>query len=141
MAYVHNPMGWVDPFGLYNGEGTRDLGVYDTHFEHNMPASQYMDTDAKQFQKANESLYNKIQSDPKFAKEFTAKYPKAFDSIKPGARGGFPSKSPSGLTWHHNNTAGQLDLVDRTDHKKFHKIYHPDGSGGRDKWGGGKKCR
>lgn len=45
------------------------------------------------------------------------------------------------MTWHHENQPGVLSLVDYNDHKSYHKIYHPDGSGGRHKWGGGKTCR
>ncbi|WP_235604823.1 hypothetical protein [Salmonella enterica] len=26
-------------------------------------------------------------------------------------------------------------------HRKYSKIYHPDGTGGRNKWGGGSGCR
>lgn len=26
--------------------------------------------------------------------------------------------------------------MDRRDHSRNHRIYHPDGGGGRDKWGG-----
>ncbi|MBJ3895234.1 HNH endonuclease, partial [Salmonella enterica subsp. enterica serovar Corvallis] len=51
------------------------------------------------------------------------------------------TESPPGLTWHHENKPGVLSLVDRLDHKTYHKIYHPDGSGGRKKWGGGTGCR
>ena len=47
----------------------------------------------------------------------------------------------TGLTWHHHNSPGKLELVDRSDYRKYHKIYHPDGSGSREKWGGGKKYR
>ena len=51
------------------------------------------------------------------------------------------SNSPPGLTWHHNDQSGLLNLVDRGDHANNHGIYHPDGTGGRDKWGGGKPGR
>ena len=42
---------------------------------------------------------------------------------------------------HHNDQSGLLNLVDRGDHANNHGIYHPDGTGGRDKWGGGKPGR
>ncbi|WP_180064260.1 HNH endonuclease [Acinetobacter sp. YH16042] len=51
------------------------------------------------------------------------------------------SNSPPGLTWHHNDQSGLLNLVDRGDHANNHGIYHPDGTGGRDKWGEGKPGR
>ncbi|XTZ40432.1 hypothetical protein ACQYRI_00930 [Salmonella enterica] len=34
-----------------------------------------------------------------------------------------------------------MKFVDRPDHRDFHKVYHPEGLGGRNKWGGGTKCR
>lgn len=56
---------------------------------------------------------------------------------KPGMSG-----SPSGLTWHHNRDVfGKLQLVDCLDHRSNHRLYHQDGTGGREKWGGGKACR
>lgn len=39
------------------------------------------------------------------------------------------------MTWHHGDAPGSLQLVDRPDHRDYHKIYHPDGLGGRNKWG------
>ena len=44
-------------------------------------------------------------------------------------------------TWHHGNKPGRLELVDYLDHKTYHKIYHPDGYGGRKAWGGGNSYR
>ncbi|MDR1463445.1 MAG: HNH endonuclease [Azoarcus sp.] len=41
------------------------------------------------------------------------------------------------MTWHHGDRLGSLKLVDRRDHKNFSKIYHPNGAGGRNKWGDG----
>ena len=45
------------------------------------------------------------------------------------------------MTWHHGDSPGSLQLADFNDHKSYHKIYHPDGTGGRNKWGGGTACR
>nr|WP_144415502.1 HNH endonuclease [Pseudomonas putida] len=55
--------------------------------------------------------------------------------------GGFSGDSPPKLTWHHGDSPGSLQVIDRLDHKTYHKIYHPDGTGGRNKWGGGTACR
>ena len=90
---------------------------------------------------ANESLHSRLQSDPEFKKEMLTKYPQAVKDVQPSSTGRFSGKSPTGLTWHHGEEPGLLRLVDRSDHKAFHKIYHPDGSGGRYKWGGGSNCR
>ncbi|WP_081336066.1 HNH endonuclease [Burkholderia vietnamiensis] len=45
------------------------------------------------------------------------------------------------MTWHHNDEVGKLNLVDGSDYGDNHGIYHPDGTGGRDKWGGGQLGR
>jgi hypothetical protein len=45
------------------------------------------------------------------------------------------------MTWHHADKPGALVLADFNDHNKFAKVYHPDGTGGRNKWGGGTGCR
>lgn len=44
------------------------------------------------------------------------------------------------MTWHHGDSPGSLQLADFNDHKSHHKIYHPDGTGGRNKWSG-TSCR
>jgi len=51
------------------------------------------------------------------------------------------SRSPPGLTWHHDETPGLLKLVDFKDHAKQQKIYHPERKGGRELWGGGEPGR
>ncbi|UYK94967.1 HNH endonuclease [Pantoea ananatis] len=45
------------------------------------------------------------------------------------------------MTWHHGDSPGSLQLADFNAHKSYHKIYHPDGTDGRNKWGGGTSCR
>jgi RHS repeat-associated protein len=140
-AYVKDPNRLVDVFGLYNGEGVRELGSYDSHHTHVLSNSEYTNSDPYHFAKGNESLHNRFQTDPKFAEAMETKYPGIKDHVAPGAKGGFSSEAPPGTTWHHSSTPGHLELVDRVDHKKYHKIYHPDGEGGRKKWGGGNVCR
>ncbi|MTK64652.1 MAG: hypothetical protein F8N15_09040 [Methanobacterium sp.] len=55
--------------------------------------------------------------------------------------GGGGAAVPSGMTWHHGDSLGSLKLVDFADHKDSHKVYHSDGKGRRNKWGGGSGCR
>ncbi|MBJ2065229.1 HNH endonuclease [Serratia odorifera] len=69
------------------------------------------------------------------------KYPGLVEHVQPNAKGKFSKYSPPDMTWHHENRPGGLSLVDYNDHRSYHKIYHPDGSGGRKKWGGGTDCR
>ena len=140
--YAPNGLMWIDPLGLYNGEGKRGLGKYHVFHEHVLDHSEYLLSDKKQFQKANQALYERIQKDPAFKKEMQKKYPGLVEYVQPNSRGNFKTGSPPGATWHHEiNEVGVLSLVDRKDHKKYMKIYHSDGFGGRKKWGGGKKCR
>jgi hypothetical protein len=132
---------WVDIFGLYNGEGVRELGVYDKFHTHTLNPSEYTKSDTYHFAKGNESLHNKFQNNQNLASQMEVKYPGIVDHVKPGAKGAFSTEAAPGTTWHHSEKPGVLELVDRKDHKKFHKVYHPDGEGGRKKWGGGNSCR
>ena len=134
-------MQWVDIFGLYNGEGERDLGAYDVFHEHTLDPSEYKMTDREQFKLANESVHKRLQTDSGFRQTMEKKYPKAIKDVQPSSRGNYNGNSPTGLTWPHGEEPGSLQLVDRADHRAYHKIYHPTDVGGRNIWGGGTKCR
>jgi RHS repeat-associated protein len=139
--YIKNPTRQVDTLGLYNGEGVRELGVYDIFHEHILQQSEFTMNDDYHFSKANESLHQRFETDPAFKSSMEAKYPGISEHVKPHPRGGFSTESPPGTTWHHSDIPGRLELVDRIDHRHYHTIYHPDGEGGRKKWGGGTLCR
>ncbi|VEI65395.1 RHS repeat-associated core domain-containing protein [Serratia rubidaea] len=139
--YAPNPLGWIDPLGLYRGEGERGLGKYHVFHDHTLQPSEYQLSDAEHFRRANESVYNRLQVDPDFKREMQTKYPGLVEHVQPNAKGKFSKYSPPDMTWHHENRPGGLSLVDYNDHRSYHKIYHPDGSGGRKKWGGGTDCR
>ncbi|UVM53373.1 HNH endonuclease [Pseudomonas sp. B21-015] len=98
-------------------------------------------TDAEHFSRANESVYKRMQTDPDFKRQMQTKYPGAVELVQPRPNGTFRGTSPANMTWHHGNKPGSLQLADFNDHKTYHKIYHPDGKGGRNKWGGGTKYR
>ncbi|MCC8375994.1 hypothetical protein CKY10_22590 [Photorhabdus sp. HUG-39] len=134
-------MSWIDPWGLYKGEGQRGLGKYHVFHEHTLNSSEYQLSDGQHFKRGNQSVYERMQRDPAFRREMQTKYPGVVEHVQPNSKGNFRGTSPKNMTWHHENQPGKLSLVDRYDHKSYHKIYHPDGSGGRDKWGGGNKCR
>lgn len=140
-GYVYDVNKWLDLTGLYNGQGVRTLGVYDVFHSYNLQLSDYTKSDPQQFCLANESLHKRFLADPNFANLMEEKYPGIKEHVSPGKQGGFSTTAPPGTTWHHSDSPGVLELVDRNDHKIYHKIYHPDGSGGRKKWGGGKQCR
>lgn len=139
--YAPNPLGWIDPLGLYKGEGERGLGKYHVFHEHTLDFSEYDLKDSEHFRRGNQSVYERLQRDSVFKQEMQTKYPGVVEHVQPNSRGNFSKYSPPDMTWHHENQPGVLSLVDYNDHKSYHKIYHPDGSGGRHKWGGGKTCR
>jgi RHS repeat-associated protein len=140
-TYSPNPFTWIDPTGLYNGEGNRDLGKYHVFHEHGLDVSEYKMTDAEHFSRANESVYKRMKTDPEFRRTLRTKYPGVEAHVAPMGNGKFRGSSPPKMTWHHGDSPGSLQLADFADHQKYHKIYHPTGKGGRNKWGGGTKCR
>ncbi|MEG0528150.1 MAG: RHS repeat-associated core domain-containing protein, partial [Longicatena sp.] len=146
-GYVSDPNRHVDTFGLYNGEGVRELGVYDVFHSHLLKSSEFTNTDAYHFSKANESLHKAFQNDPAFKAAMEAKYPGISKHVAPTRLDTYRGTAPKGTTWHHatssqvNGQKGWLQIVDQKDHSKYHKIYHPDDIGGRNEWGGGTTCR
>ncbi|WP_263263973.1 RHS repeat-associated core domain-containing protein, partial [Pseudomonas sp. RIT-PI-S] len=139
--YAANPVAWVDPWGLYNGEGQRGLGKYHVFHEHNLQQKEYLMSDAEHFRRGNQSVFERLNADVEFRREMQTKYPSLMDHVQPNSKGNFSKYSPPDLTWHHESKRGNLSLVDYNDHRAYHRIYHPDGSGGRKKWGGGSTCR
>ncbi|WP_034915748.1 RHS repeat-associated core domain-containing protein [Erwinia sp. 9145] len=140
-AYAPNPLTWIDPLGLYNGEGERDLGKYHVFHEHTLNPDEYTMTDKEHFSRANKSVFERLQTDLDFKRELQTKYPGVVEHVQPMKNGNFRGASPKNMTWHHGDDPGSLQLADFKDHKNYHKIYHPDGTGGRNKWGGGTTCR
>ncbi|HGB2023498.1 TPA: RHS repeat-associated core domain-containing protein, partial [Salmonella enterica subsp. enterica serovar Wangata] len=139
--YAPNPIRWIDPLGLYNGEGIRTPGEYTVYYQHQLPTGDYTKSDDYHFKNANEGLYNAMNQDPQLRASLERRYPGIYEHVSPGARNGYSSEPPRGTTWHHANQPGSLELVDFEHHRKYSKIYHPDGTGGRNKWGGGSGCR
>lgn len=140
-SYAPNPAGWVDPLGWYNGEGVRDLEKYHVFHEHTLQPNEYGLKDSEHFRLGNESVHVRANADPEFRKMLQTKYPGVLEYVQPTRTGRFRGSSPPNMTWHHGDSPGSLRLVDLKDHQTFHKIYHPDGTGGRNKWGGGTACR
>lgn len=141
LFYASNTTRWIDPLGWYNGEGVRPLGVFDIFHEKTLSVPEYKLSDAEHFSRANQSLYERMKIDSDFKATLEAKYPGVVQHVQPRADLSFAGTSPPNLTWHHGDNTGSLQLVDRIDHKTYHKVYHPDGKGGRNKWGGGSACR
>lgn len=86
----------------------------------------YNASDTEQFKYCTKNLALKIKSDPEFAKQFT---PRQIEQIKNG------EPRIAGLTWHHNEIPGKMQLVD----SNVHSICKH--TGGRSIWGGGSNYR
>ncbi|MEQ8819593.1 MAG: hypothetical protein RLY93_05065 [Sumerlaeia bacterium] len=103
-------------------------------------------SDAIHFQEANKQLYEVMNGDARFAHMMENLYPGITEGVSPGARGAFPRTPPTpDVTWHHHTTReGVLQLVPRSQHSApgaVQKTLHPDGRGGMEVWGGGRKGR
>ena len=99
---------------------------FDSMFDTRLPRNLWNASDAEQFKYCTEKLKLRIENDPEFAKKFT---PRQIEQIKAGA------PRISGLTWHHNEIPGKMQLVNSETHEKCRH------TGGRSVWGGGSGCR
>ena len=95
---------------------------FDSKFDTYMPPNMWKASDLDQFKYCTERLKNRIARDPEFAKQFT---PRQLEQIKNG------EPRISGLTWHHNETPGKMQLVNADIHIRTNH------TGGRSLWGGG----
>lgn len=99
---------------------------FDSNFDTFMPKRLWNASDVEQFKYCTEQLKQKIEMDPDFAKQFM---PRQLEQIKSGA------PRISGLTWHHNEVPGKMQLISSEIHEKCRH------TGGRSIWGGGADCR
>ena len=95
-------------------------------FDTQLPKELWKASDVEQFRYCTQKLKERIERDPEFAKQFT---PRQIEQIKAGA------PRISGLTWHHTEVPGKMQLVDSSLHEKCRQ------TGGRSVWGGGSECR
>ncbi|WP_459583120.1 HNH endonuclease, partial [Dickeya oryzae] len=149
-GYVHNPLEWVDPFGLAESVCRDASGrplkssQYSVAYETKIDDQFYPGrSDKVHFQDANKKLHEAMQADPSFAKNMEDMYPGITDGVKPGSRGAYPRRSPiSDLTWHHHpEKPGVMQLVPLSQHQApgvVQETLHPGGKGGMYNWGGGR---
>ena len=137
---VHNVCA-VNGNGIWNG----NKEIYSVVFEVQLPNGMYPDvSDVRHFQEANRQLNLFFKQNPDIAKQMEKLYPGIIDGVKPGPRGAYSRKAPTrALTWHHvANRKGILQLVLREQHEekgKIQSVLHPNGKGGMQIWGGGRK--
>lgn len=112
-----------------NIEGKIYEGVFpnfDSKFDTVLPKELRTASDTEQFKYCTQQLKNQIEKNPELAKQFT---PRQLEQIK--------NEEPriSGLTWHHNEVPGKMQLVDADEHSTCRH------TGGRSIWGGGNDNR
>jgi hypothetical protein len=99
--------------------------VFDSKFEALLPDELFRLTDARQFAECTKQLGDAIRSNNQFGRAFNTEQ---LQQIMEGL-------TPDGLVWHHNETAGCMQLVDFATH------LNTPHTGGRAIWGGGAKFR
>lgn len=112
---------------MLNGE--RVEGVFprfDSKFDIRCPKNLWNASDTEQFKFCTQQLAKQIEMNPDLAKRFT---PRQLEQIKNG------EPRISGLTWHHNEVPGKMQLVNANEHSICRH------TGGRSIWGGGADCR
>ena len=100
--------------------------VFKSKFNTYLPKELQKVSDAEQFKVCTKKLKERIECDLEFAKQFT---PRQLEQIKAG------EPRISGLTWHHREVPGKMQLVNSVDHEKCKH------TGGRSIWGGGSDNR
>ncbi len=137
-VYVHNT-----PCGGKKWSGEK--GTYSVAYEAKLPKDKYPGVSAaKHNQEANRQLHEQFVKDPKFAEGMEKLYPGITEGVKPGKRGAYPRKPPTkDVTWHHEpNREGVMQLMPIEQHVapgKIQSVLHPNGKGGMQNWGGGRK--
>jgi len=109
--------------------GERVEGVFPrfpSKFDTTLPKSLRMSSDEAQFKYCTQRLASAIDANPALAAKFT---PRQLEQIKNG------EPRISGLTWHHNEIPGRMQLVDARLHDTCRH------TGGKKLWGGGQECR
>ena len=110
-----------------NGERVEGVfPVFHSEFNCKLPEDMYKASDNEQMKYCTMKLAERVERDPEFAKKFT---PRQLEQIKNG------EPRISGLTWHHQEIPGKMQLVNAVDHSSARH------TGGRSIWGGGSESR
>lgn len=100
--------------------------VFKRKFQCKLPATKWFLSDDAQFRYCTRQLRKKIAKNSRLASRFSKEQ---LEDIKAG------KARISGLTWHHNEHEGIMQLVDRAEHEATKH------TGGRSIWGGGALAR
>ncbi len=110
-----------------NGEKVEGVfPVFKSQFTCKLPEHLYNASDIEQMKYCTKTLAAHIERDPQFAQSFSQRQ---LEQIKNG------EPRISGLTWHHNERPGRMQLVNAADHTAARH------TGGRNIWGGGSENR
>lgn len=110
-----------------NGEKIEGVfPIFDSKIDTYLPKDLRNASDTEQFKYCTQKLAQRIDADPSFASQFTSRQ---IEQIKNG------EPRISGLTWHHNEVPGKMQLVNASEHNTCRH------TGGRSIWGGGSECR
>ena len=91
----------------------------------NLPTNLIQESDSIQFRKCNNLLWKGIQANPSIKERF---HPEQLEQLRRG-------QTPDGYTWHHHQSKGKLELVDKEIHNQTGH------TGGKAIWGGGNANR
>lgn len=112
---------------IFNGEKAEGVfPEFKSKFDIALPKELYKESDTVQFKYCTNKLKEEILKNPDMEKQFT---PRQIDQIQNCA------PRIAGLTWHHNELPGKMQLVEQNTHALCHH------TGGRSIWGGGQECR
>lgn len=100
--------------------------IFDSKVDIQLPEEMYKDSDVKQMRYCTKELQKEIENNPELEKEFT---PRQLEQIRAG------EPRISGLTWHHSEEPGKMQLVSQKEHDSARH------TGGRNIWGGGSDHR
>ena len=126
-TYPGTDVGYHKHTFVLNGERVEGtFPKFPSRFDTMLPWELRMSSDEVQFKYCTQRLAKAIEANPALASNFT---PRQLEQIKNrDARIG-------GLTWHHNEIPGRMQLVDAQLHDTCRH------TGGKSLWGGGKEYR
>ena len=110
-------------------DGQKVEGVFpkfESKFDTMLPKDLQKASDTEQFKYCTDKLSQRIECDSEFAKQFTHRQLEQIQNGEPRI---------SGLTWHHNEVPGKMQLVNAEIHNTCRH------TGGKSVWGGGAECR
>ena len=112
---------------MLNGEKVEGVfPEFESKFNTFLPENLQNASDTEQFKYCTQKLAQRIENDPCFAAQFTLRQ---IEQIKNG------EPRISGLTWHHNEVPGKMQLVNADIHSTCRH------TGGKSIWAGGADCR